>query len=361
MKKESMDGLFAAQDSFVRGAIDAASQRLHLVFRPEDAWFTILTQLSFYLRKHWDEKMVRDKFDNLQGNTSIPYYDLWLFNLRDLMEAEFKIRNKTGWMLDWVQPRFSTRLRHGLIPNPDRMMASTIMMASSTPTFEQIAPLSCTAGIPSITLLGVQNDWEQLLNKLTRMSEFGAEPAQYGEDLRPILSRFVTTFQDSSNPDIRRFWNTIVTAKRAPCNTTRLVTGWINGFHHWNATGHLLDQTTLNKEDALSRVTLDGISYPWRHTDNLPIASSIFPMCMVYDNMQTVKGGVMVGMIGKTIRKGIPEGYAMAMQKANVTLPSTVAHSDHSILRPVPAWYTYVIAKVNFHHHCLHLRIIPLT
>jgi hypothetical protein len=42
--------------------------------------------------------------------------------------------------------------------------------------------------------------------------------------------------------------------------------------------------------------------------------------------------------MGKRVSKGVPEGYAAAMRKANFTLPSTVVDGQHGILQPLSAW-----------------------
>jgi hypothetical protein len=56
--KTPLSGIYAAQDSFFHGAIDAGAKHQHLVIQPQDVWFTVLKQLSFYMRKHKDEKEV---------------------------------------------------------------------------------------------------------------------------------------------------------------------------------------------------------------------------------------------------------------------------------------------------------------
>jgi hypothetical protein len=45
--KVPLNGTYASQDSFFRGAIDAGAKHQHLVIQPQDVWLTILKQLSF--------------------------------------------------------------------------------------------------------------------------------------------------------------------------------------------------------------------------------------------------------------------------------------------------------------------------
>jgi hypothetical protein len=53
----------ASKSSFIRGTLEAAVQHQHLLIRPEDVWFTILTQLSFYLSKYRKDTDILDIFD----------------------------------------------------------------------------------------------------------------------------------------------------------------------------------------------------------------------------------------------------------------------------------------------------------
>lgn len=124
------------------------------------------------------------------------------------------------------------------------MMADAIFMASSTPTFEEMAPFACRNGIPSITLLGSKADWTNIANKFTQLEKglFGHEPSLYAHSLRPNLVRFIATFDTPNSPTIRLFWNDMVTlsARQLQCEMTDSVSGWINALHFWDASGNLL-------------------------------------------------------------------------------------------------------------------------
>jgi hypothetical protein len=213
------------------------------------------------------------------------------------------------------------------------------MMASSNSSSEEVAPITCGFGIPSITLLGVKKDWELLLLKLDRLKEFGEQPARYSKILRPILSRFVTTFREPNDQNIRQFWSDMITAKREQCSATNTISGWINGFHFWDQAGNLLPETTGYSE-SLGRVVLDDIEYPWRHTSNLPSAYYTFPLCWWADAPGFAKGASVAGLLGTSIRKGMPQGYAEAIQRANFSLSSPVADDQHSTLQPIHTWTT---------------------
>jgi hypothetical protein len=342
-------GIHPSQDSFVRGTIDAWAQHQHLVVRPEDVWFTIMVQMNFYMTKHADDKEVREKFVNHQGKEKILVVGTVLYDVIKQFQFEIQKRVKTSWLLDWIQPKFSTSTEH------DGMMANVLMMGLMKSYFEFYASVVC--GIPSITLLGTQKDWERLLAKLDRMPEFGAEAEQYSKNLRPVLSRFVRTFEAPEDPEIRKFWGDIVATKSRTqgCSGVLLVTGWINGFHHWDSSGNLLpswrdnpSQMARAGEQNEANAVLDGIVYPWRKTKDFPVGHATVPINLDLDGSGRFKPGELAaGMMGKNITKGIPEGYAAAMQKVKFELPASVSDSQHGIIQPVSAWFLYWEVQPN--------------
>ncbi|KAF2434088.1 hypothetical protein EJ08DRAFT_23167 [Tothia fuscella] len=262
------------------------------------------------------------------------------------MTSLFTQRNKTNWLLDWVRPNFKSvpSLPNGMNNiSPDEMLATALLMTSSTPSHEEMAPFLCANGIPSITLLGSQGDWKSLLDKIRPMQEgkFGAEPVLYALHLRPILSRFVATFEKPNDKLIRLFWNDMVTAtpRQKRCDTTRLVTGWINVFHMWDGAGNLIPLAPRTAaETTAEAVILDSVECPWRHIGDLPTAYSKIPVCVASDHPPDKDGEVLMGMMAKSIKKGIPDGYEAAMREAHFALPSSVVESDHSILQALPVW-----------------------
>lgn len=98
-------------------------------------------------------------------------------------------------------------------------MASIMMMASPTPSVAEIAPLPCTIGLPSITLLGTRKDWKNLRQKLKRLKEFGDEPADNAHDLITIFLRLgVQIFPGPQQPQNHQFWNHIFIS---PCRISQ--------------------------------------------------------------------------------------------------------------------------------------------
>jgi hypothetical protein len=153
-------------DSFVRGAIEAWAQHQHLVIRPDEVWFTILTQMNFYMNAHANDSEVRSVFVDHKGQEDILI--LSDFGWRDVLRRfKFAIqaRVKTDWLLDWILPRFSTSTEE------DEMTANVLMMGLMQAYFKFIGGITC--GLPSVTLLGNVTDWERLAKKIERLPAFG--------------------------------------------------------------------------------------------------------------------------------------------------------------------------------------------
>jgi hypothetical protein len=131
------------------------------------------------------------------------------------------------------------------------------------------------------------------------------------------------------------------TPRQPLCQTTDIITGWINGFHFWDGTGNLLSSNPFPQSTSNDTVRIDNIPYPWRKTNDLPTAYSAIRSCISQDSPWAAHDKTTVGMMAKSIKKGIPEGYKKAMQMAGFILPPTVVDADHSILQPEPVWITH--------------------
>ena len=140
--------IYASQDSFLRGFIDAGVQHQHLEIRPEDVWFTILAQMSFWLQRF-------ERLDDPRAKA--PKGHLWAeytWGMEKMIEDELKSKDKTNW-LRWSRTNFSTK------GWSDGTIANALLLASSIPiphgASEDIAPFG-EIGIPSITLSGAEKD-----------------------------------------------------------------------------------------------------------------------------------------------------------------------------------------------------------
>lgn len=326
--------IYPSSDSFVRGTIDAWAQHQHLVLRPDEVWFQILTQMNFYMSAHGEE--LRDLFVNHEGKETITIMGKTWESIILRFQDEIQKRLKTPWMLDWIRPAFTTTVED------DKMTANVLMMGLMKTYFVYVGYAIC--GLPSVTLLGEKSDWETLLAKLERLPEFGPEPKAYAQQLRPILSRFVQTFDKPDDPDIRGFWNTIIHAEaklEVYGPPPYVLSGWLMGFFFWDREGGPLGYWPSEGD-----VVLDGIKYPSRWLDSLPVAYAQAPFIMKNrGGMEDFPAYVLAGNIAKEVRKGLPEGYANALMRFN---KSDVDEGlPHGIVQPRSGWFLYGPAPSN--------------
>lgn len=62
-------------------------------------------------------------------------------------------------------------------------------------------------GLPSVTLLGEKSD---LLERIEHLPKLSSETAQWYKRLKPVLTRFVGTFDSPGSPKTKDFWQNIV-------------------------------------------------------------------------------------------------------------------------------------------------------
>ena len=208
------DEIYKSQNGFVDTAVKAYSEHLHLEIRPEDIWFSILAQLSVYVNQHVEE--LADMFVAHEGQKNL---DL------DGLNPEIQGKGKSTWadvdfgkisykftellgenikdpsLREWVLPTFTTTTK------VDQAVASILMMATFQKYFTYSVSIRC--GLPSVTLLGQKSDWEKLALKIERLPSFGEEPKTWYGLLKPVLSRFVTSFDSPDAAETKDFWQKI--------------------------------------------------------------------------------------------------------------------------------------------------------
>jgi hypothetical protein len=101
----------------------------------------------------------------------------------------------------WFMPSFTTTTK------VDQATASIIMMATMQNYFSYGCYTCC--GLPSVTLLGQRSDWETILSRIERLKTFGDEPTTFYNLLKPVLTRFIKTFDDPDSEETRDFWQKI--------------------------------------------------------------------------------------------------------------------------------------------------------
>ncbi|KAK4213704.1 hypothetical protein QBC37DRAFT_315886 [Rhypophila decipiens] len=332
----SLPDVHPSGDSFIRGAMQAWAEHLHLVIRPDEVWFTILVQMNFYMISHAEE--IRSLFVDHQGQQEIRVEEFTWYRVLIKFKDEIQKRVKTPWLLDWIMPNFSTTTDN------DIMTANILMMGLTKAYFKFVGKVVC--GLPSVTLLGELSDWEKLLAKLDRLPAFGKEPEEYKARLRPILTRFVQSYKEPDSPATREFWNSIVVASKSGgiCGEPPVyVSGWLTGFYYWSDSGSAFARVSSNAAGRNGKnLVLDGIAYPILDLTMIPIGYGTVPFTMLdYNNVPEFQAYLAAGLLGKQITQGPPAGYKEALQrvKGNVSLAEDKA--QHGTLKPLSGWMLY--------------------
>ncbi|KAJ4024565.1 hypothetical protein NW752_003134 [Fusarium irregulare] len=174
---------------------------------------------------------LRDMFVEFDGREKIVVEgDSWEGMITSFGE-ELNHRVKTKWLKDWILPNFSTSTPQ------DDVTATILMMGLMKNFFDFEGMLVC--GIPSVTLLGEREDWVKLQSKLGRLYEFGTDAGLFADALKPIMKRFVTSWD--ADGETREFWEQIVRAKKKwSCGEGASewdVSGWITAFQFFERDG----------------------------------------------------------------------------------------------------------------------------
>lgn len=223
--------LHSSRNAFVHGAIRAYSWHHHLVWRPEDVWFAILAQLSSYINKHAEE--LREKFVAHEGKKELEVVvqgtRFTVDNGSLAREMSYLLEKNVvdPELREWIMPAFTTTTK------TDEVVASILMMGTLQKYFGYSFRYSC--GIPSVTLLGERADWETMLARLEKLNTFGTGAEQWYRLLKPVLSRFVQTFDAPGSDDVSSFWGKIIHRRCGSGIDT--LSGWITAFCFWDEDG----------------------------------------------------------------------------------------------------------------------------
>ncbi|MCJ1406178.1 hypothetical protein MMC19_000243 [Ptychographa xylographoides] len=299
--------IWPTNNGFVNTCIRAYNTHHHLVIRPEDVWFAVLTQLSLYINKN--AELLRGKFVAHEGKKELEVAgggNRWTADYATLakMMGELLQENVVDPELrEWIMPDFSTTTK------TDEVVASVIMMGAMQKYFDYKVTLLC--GLPSVTLLGKQEDWGKLLQKIEKLKTFGKETEVWYTLLRPVLLRFVLSFEEPESTAVKDFWNRIAHNEGGGSGPT-YYSGWITAFCFWDDKGKLLykPKPGIRKPNsALSEIStrlrpgqsqalsLDGVMYSRIDTNDVAPGYTVVPV-KIDDNGVELKSIMIAGSIG---------------------------------------------------------------
>ncbi|KAI0514651.1 hypothetical protein F5B22DRAFT_226152 [Xylaria bambusicola] len=230
---DSNRAISPCDNRLVRTIFQAYTSHHHLILRPEDIWFAILTQFSFHVNANaealrhkfvaHDGKVgliLRQYFDSL---ATIDYGDMCT-NMTRLIEANITDPSLRAW----IMPSWTTTTKEDVI------VASVCMMGTLQRYFEYVFD-ACMCGIPTATLLGDRADWVDLASRVERLGEYGEEPQLFRDVLRPVVRGFVETFDNPADERVRDFWSRAIDHQRG--SGMNHLSGWITAFLIWDEEG----------------------------------------------------------------------------------------------------------------------------
>ncbi|KAH8795202.1 hypothetical protein DL96DRAFT_1648675 [Flagelloscypha sp. PMI_526] len=234
----------ALNNGLVNTLLLAYNQHHAVVIRPDDVWISILTQFSFFVNGNAEN--LRSYFVDHEGQEEIkvvvPHdrHSIDFGSVANVMTTKLGERLKDPSLLAWVRPDFTTTT------DADVAVSSVLLMSSMKSYFTYTMYTLC--GIPSVTLDGQKEDWEDLLARTDRLLEFkNDELTAWHRLLTPVLSRFVRAFdnpQEKSNID---FWQRVAQVE-SNGSGTRYLSGWITAFCVFDEKGNWIGNPISTEE-----------------------------------------------------------------------------------------------------------------
>ncbi|KAB2568876.1 hypothetical protein BFW01_g2975 [Lasiodiplodia theobromae] len=314
----------ASRNGFFWTAYHAYSNHHHLVIRPEDVWFSILNQLSFFINANAEQ--LRSFFVAHEGKKTLEVVSAGTEGTVDfgaLAQCMTHLIAKNVVDPDlrtWVMPAFSTTTEE------DRVVGSILFMGAMQKYFEFKMTLAC--GIPSVTLLGEIADWQDILARLDKLDQLGEEPTRFAELLRPVLRRMIRSFEEPTAPDVVDFWNAIAHYNRE-FSGTDYISGWLPAFCFWDEEGRAKGVRHRSWAAEPGVYALDGVEYHTVDTDAVPAGFSSVPV-MLDDNGKQFETTMVAGSVGiRAFGRGQEEGQAAG------------AEEQRDTVQPLSGWWMY--------------------
>jgi hypothetical protein len=322
----------ASSNGFVYSAYIAYSKHHHLTIRPDDVWFAILSQFGFYVKKN-SEKL-RDLMVAHQGTKEITIVDpegsSSYGDLAQLLSLAIGSDVKDQKLLEWVTPSFSTTT------NVDHAVASVLFMGTMQRYYRCRMILCC--GLPSVTLLGELGDWEAILHRIDYLSQFGDQPSEFANMLRPILRHMILSFTHPTSKEVMTFWNTIATSVPLGSGGDSAISGWITAFCFWNEQGEVTSRNPWRD------TVLDGENYPLIPVDDIPAGSASVPV-EVKIHGEVFQCTMVAGSVGiqasSVAQQEIPAETMSNRSTEDESSPSKSDTYGLQAIQPVSGWWIF--------------------
>ncbi|KAI2631460.1 hypothetical protein GGS26DRAFT_95849 [Hypomontagnella submonticulosa] len=339
--------IFPSENGFVRAAYAAYSSHHHLKIRPEDVWFSILTQFSFYVNRNAEQ--LRAQFVAHQGQKELVVKDVGTIRSADFgklslwMTLQIEKNVVDPELRTWIMPDFTTTTY------ADTVTAAVLMMGSMQKYFSYTMELAC--GIPSVTLLGERQDWVKIRRRLDYLPRLGEEAGQFATLLIAVLDYFIRSFDEPTSPEVLSFWSRI--ADQSGGSGPYYLSGWITAFCFWSAEGDCLyspprGQVEIDGFDPRNPgCDLDGTLFHKVNTKDIPDAFVSVPVKIDdngdihYTRMVAGSVGIQVSSSGETVEAR--PVFQRPGNGAEEQKPEDKPGLD--TLQPVSGWWMYELVE----------------
>ena len=204
--------MYLENDAFYQCIVRAYANHQSVVLTPDMIWLLVSQGFSRYVNAHSEE--MRPQLVYHEGKM-----DLVVITEEDLLgkkadwpklmgdfAAEIS-KNTKGDIAQTITADFTTT-------SPIERIASQITLMESVKTYFEYISMRLSCGIPSITLKGTSEDWQQVLDKTRKLEAYGM--GEWLKNLEPILTEFVRTAGGKYN---QKFWKGMV--KQQPTDKLR--------------------------------------------------------------------------------------------------------------------------------------------
>ncbi len=284
------------RNGLVGGLMRAYNLHCEIVLRPEDFWCAIMAQFCAYVNAN--NEALRTKIVDFEGQKELTvevnagFRDAPYDEMTVSMGEQIKKNIKDPLVADWIIPNFTTTT------TTDKVVFSAIMMASMQKYFKYTYMTMC--GIPKVTLLGTQQDYEEIVRRLDKLLEFEL----FGKDtmnkwygmLKQVMNQVCLTATDGSNSD---FWNQVCHIRTE--SGKAYFNGWISVFCCFNDKGEWQgDNFTVGRSPYAAyfskSVTDTPSTYPVVNISSIPSGTVSVPVLIKdYNTMTRYKASLISG------------------------------------------------------------------
>ena len=205
--------------------------------RPEDWWISISQTIATKIDKHAKNPLVRQFFVSHEGKKKLTVE--MGPSVHGINNEEFFQEMISQISSNINMPDYTTAMASDFSQSSpvDRIVNSIMLMFSFKEYFEYKTELGC--GIPGVIMLGSEEDWKSLIDKLEQVEDLlkpidqVLQMAKWFASSKAILKNLLETFR--GNPD-KDWWGRIMTVEYFGSGLHTMLTGWFVqdflGFHN---------------------------------------------------------------------------------------------------------------------------------